>query len=289
MITGGGPGAMEGANKGASDAGGVSVGLGIELPFEAGLNPWVDMGINFRYFFARKMMFVKYSQGYVVLPGGLGTFDELFEALTLVQTQKVTSFPVVLLGVDYWSGLLDWMRGTVLAEGKISASDLDMITLTDDVDEAVALMVAAREGRCTGRPGGGAEVRHRPRAGRAPRAGRRTGRTREGPGDDVEMMWWIAVLLVVVLGGVAAVAAGRVGTWTEPERDRVRSRLPEGDLGGADLRRVRFPLAVRGYRMADVDALLDRVAEQLERTSERRTARGAGGPRRRHRRNRVFP
>ncbi|WP_224766414.1 LOG family protein [Nocardioides campestrisoli] len=146
VITGGGPGAMEGANKGASEAGGVSVGLGIELPFEAGLNPWVDMGINFRYFFARKMMFAKYSQGYVVLPGGLGTFDELFEALTLVQTQKVTSFPVVLLGVDYWSGLLDWMRGTVLAEGKISAPDLDMITLTDDVDEAVAMMVAARDG-----------------------------------------------------------------------------------------------------------------------------------------------
>ena len=146
VITGGGPGAMEAANKGASEAGGVSVGLGIELPFEAGLNPWVDMGINFRYFFARKMMFAKYSQGYVVLPGGLGTFDELFEALTLVQTQKVTSFPVVLLGVDYWSGLLDWMRGTVLAEGKISAPDLDMITLTDDVDEAVAMMVAARDG-----------------------------------------------------------------------------------------------------------------------------------------------
>jgi uncharacterized protein (TIGR00730 family) len=147
VITGGGPGAMEAANKGASEGGGVSVGLGIELPFEAGLNRWVDMGINFRYFFARKMMFVKYSQGFVVLPGGLGTFDELFEALTLVQTQKVTSFPVVLMGVDYWSGLLDWMRDTVLAEGKINASDLDMITLTDDVEEAVALMVEAREGR----------------------------------------------------------------------------------------------------------------------------------------------
>ena len=146
VITGGGPGAMEAANKGASEAGGVSVGLGIELPFETGLNQWVDMGINFRYFFARKTMFVKYSQGFVVLPGGLGTFDELFEALTLVQTQKVTSFPVVLIGVDYWSGLLDWLRDTVLAEGKISAADLDMLTLTDDVDEAVALMVAAREG-----------------------------------------------------------------------------------------------------------------------------------------------
>jgi uncharacterized protein (TIGR00730 family) len=144
VITGGGPGAMEAANKGASEAGGASVGLGIELPFEAGLNQWVDKGINFRYFFARKTMFVKYAQGFVVLPGGLGTFDELFEALTLVQTQKVTSFPIVLMGVDYWSGLLAWMRDTVLAEGKINPQDLDMVTLTDDVEEAVAMMVAAR-------------------------------------------------------------------------------------------------------------------------------------------------
>ncbi|WP_109509356.1 TIGR00730 family Rossman fold protein [Nocardioides speluncae] len=146
VLTGGGPGAMEAANKGASEAGGVSVGLGIELPFESGLNRWVDKGINFRYFFTRKTMFVKYAQGFVVLPGGLGTFDELFEALTLVQTQKVTSFPVVLLGTDYWSGLLDWLRNTVLAQGKISESDLKMMTLTDDVAEAVQIMVDAREG-----------------------------------------------------------------------------------------------------------------------------------------------
>jgi uncharacterized protein (TIGR00730 family) len=145
VITGGGPGIMEAANKGASEAGGVSVGLGIELPFESGLNAWVDVGINFRYFFARKTMFVKYAQGFVVLPGGLGTFDELFEALTLVQTQKVTSFPVALLGVDYWQGMIDWLRNTVLADGKIAASDLDMMVLTDDVDEAVRLMVKARE------------------------------------------------------------------------------------------------------------------------------------------------
>ena len=147
VITGGGPGAMEAANKGACEAGGVSVGLGIELPFESGLNQWVDKGVNFRYFFARKTMFVKYAQGFVVLPGGLGTFDELFEALTLVQTQKVTSFPIVLIGTAYWKGLLDWLRDTVLAEGKINSADLDMLTLTDDVDEAVAMMVAAREAR----------------------------------------------------------------------------------------------------------------------------------------------
>ncbi len=142
VITGGGPGTMEAANKGASEAGGTSVGLGIELPFEAGLNEWVDLGVNFRYFFARKTMFVKYSRGFVVLPGGLGTFDELFEAMTLAQTQKVTSFPVVLIGSAYWSGLLEWLRGTVLAEGKIAPQDLDMLSLTDDVSEAVAMMVA---------------------------------------------------------------------------------------------------------------------------------------------------
>ena len=146
VITGGGPGTMEAVNKGASEAGGKSVGLGIELPFETGLNPWVDMGINFRYFFARKTMFVKYSQGFVVLPGGLGTLDELFEALTLVQTQKVTRFPIVLMGTDYWTGLLDWLRKAALARGNIRESDLDMLTLTDDADEAVALMVAARDG-----------------------------------------------------------------------------------------------------------------------------------------------
>ena len=144
VITGGGPGAMEAANKGASEAGGVSVGLGIELPFESGLNEWADVGIHFRYFFARKTMFVKYSQGFVVLPGGLGTLDELFEALTLVQTRKVTAFPVVLLGVDYWSGLVAWLRDRVAADGKRSTEDLDRVVVTDDVDEAVALM---RQGR----------------------------------------------------------------------------------------------------------------------------------------------
>jgi len=137
VITGGGPGIMEAANKGASLAGGLSVGLGIELPFEQGINPWVDLAVNFRYFFARKTMFVKYAEGFVVLPGGFGTFDELFEALTLVQTRKVTGFPVVLVGTDYWSGLLDWLRTAVLDRGMIGEADLDLITLVDDPQDAV--------------------------------------------------------------------------------------------------------------------------------------------------------
>ncbi|HEY5822489.1 MAG TPA: TIGR00730 family Rossman fold protein [Propionibacteriaceae bacterium] len=142
VITGGGPGVMAAANRGATEAGGTSVGLGIELPFESGLNEYVTLGINFRYFFARKTMFVKYAQGFVVMPGGFGTLDELFEALTLVQTHKVTSFPVVLFGSSYWSGLLDWLRSTALAHGTISAADLELFTITDDVDEAVAAMLA---------------------------------------------------------------------------------------------------------------------------------------------------
>ena len=155
VITGGGPGVMEAANKGAVEARGVSVGLGIELPFETGLNPWVDVGVNFRYFFARKMMFVKYAQGFVVLPGGFGTLDELFEALTLVQTQKVTSFPIVLVGTDYWAGLVDWIRESMLAGGKINRTDLDMFSVTDDVDEVVRIMVDAQRKRESPAPGGG--------------------------------------------------------------------------------------------------------------------------------------
>ena len=155
VITGGGPGIMEAANKGACESGGVSVGLGIELPFESGLNQYVDIGINFRYFFARKMMFVKYAQGFVVLPGGFGTFDELFEALTLVQTQKVTSFPIILVGRDYWSGLVDWIKATVLADNKIFENDLDMFRLTDDIHEAVEILVEAQQKRQSTAPGGG--------------------------------------------------------------------------------------------------------------------------------------
>ncbi|TYB96814.1 TIGR00730 family Rossman fold protein [Micromonospora sp. WP24] len=143
VITGGGPGVMEAANRGASGAGGLSVGLGIELPFEQGINDWVDLAIDFRYFFARKTMFVKYAHGFVVLPGGFGTMDELFEALTLVQTGKVTRFPVVLMGTAYWQGLIDWLRGTMAADGKIGPVDLELICLTDSVEAAVRHIVEA--------------------------------------------------------------------------------------------------------------------------------------------------
>ncbi len=142
VITGGGPGVMEAANRGASEYEGTSVGLGIELPHEQGMNEWVDLGINFRYFFVRKTMFVKYSQGYVVLPGGFGTMDEMFEALTLAQTGKVTSFPIVLFGTQYWGGLVDWLRHTMAADGKISPGDIDMLHVTDDVDDAIAHVVS---------------------------------------------------------------------------------------------------------------------------------------------------
>src|SRR5450631_2798746 len=138
VITGGGPGIMEATNKGSSEAGGVSVGLGIELPFEQNLNDWVDIGIQFRYFFARKTMFVKYAQAFVVFPGGYGTLDELFESLTLVQTRKVTSFPVILYRSSYWNGLLDWMRETLVPAGTIAATDIDLVHVTDDVDEIVS-------------------------------------------------------------------------------------------------------------------------------------------------------
>ena len=128
-------------------------GLGIELPFEQELNEWVDLGITFRYFFVRKTMFVKYAQAFVILPGGFGTLDELFEALTLVQTRKVTRFPVILFGTEYWSGLLDWIRSTMAATGTISPADLDLLTVTDDVAEVVAAIHASDAGRARGDDG----------------------------------------------------------------------------------------------------------------------------------------
>ncbi|GAA4133231.1 TIGR00730 family Rossman fold protein [Actinomadura keratinilytica] len=143
VITGGGPGIMEAANKGCDDAGGLSVGLGIELPFEQKLNDYLDIGLEFRYFFVRKTMFVKYAQAFVVLPGGFGTLDELFEAITLVQTGKITRFPIVLVGTEFWGGLLEWIRTTMLPSGKISPEDLDLVHLTDDPDEVVRVIVEA--------------------------------------------------------------------------------------------------------------------------------------------------
>lgn len=145
VITGGGPGIMEASNKGAHGGEGTSVGLNIELPFEQHTNPYVDTEMHFRYFFVRKTMFVKYSVGFIVFPGGYGTMDELFEALTLIQTGKIQHFPVVLVGTAYWRGLVSWLRETVLAQHKMDAPDLDIFTLTNDPVEAVACVTRARE------------------------------------------------------------------------------------------------------------------------------------------------
>ena len=134
-------------------AGGTSVGLGIELPHEQGMNEYVDLGVNFRYFFARKTMFVKYSDGFVVMPGGMGTLDELFEALTLVQTQKISSFPIVLVDSGYWGGLLEWLRTTMIERGMISASDPDLLHVVDDAEEAVDYVVSAARRLRDGRAG----------------------------------------------------------------------------------------------------------------------------------------
>ena len=135
IITGGGPGVMEAGNRGARLAGARSVGLNIELPFEQGLNPFADIAVEFRYFFVRKTMFVKYSHAYVIMPGGFGTMDELFEALTLIQTGKIRNFPVILFGSEYWGGLVDWLKGTMLKDGKISPGDLDLLIVTDSPEE----------------------------------------------------------------------------------------------------------------------------------------------------------
>ncbi|MGI8919531.1 MAG: TIGR00730 family Rossman fold protein [Pyrinomonadaceae bacterium] len=140
VITGGGPGIMEAANRGAFEAGGLSVGCNIELPFEQGANPYLTRSVTFRYFFVRKMMFVKYSLGFIIFPGGFGTLDELFEALTLIQTRKIRDFPVILFGSDYWKGLMDWIGETALREGKVSSQDLKLLHLTDSPAEVVKIV-----------------------------------------------------------------------------------------------------------------------------------------------------
>jgi hypothetical protein len=145
VITGGGPGIMEAANKGAAAAGGVSVGLGIELPMETGLNDFVNVGVEFRYFFVRKTVFVKYSQAFVVLPGGYGTLDELFESLTLVATGKITRFPIVLVGSEYWAGMLAWLKETVQEDGKIWADELDLIRIADDAESVIKIIKEAHQ------------------------------------------------------------------------------------------------------------------------------------------------
>jgi len=147
IITGGGPGIMEAANRGAQEVGTPSVGCNIELPFEQGLNDFIDIGIDFRYFFVRKTMFVKYAQAFVIFPGGFGTLDELFEALTLIQTRKVRNFPVILFDTNYWAGMMDWLRGTMLREGKISEEDFSLMCVTDSPEEVVAHVVATQPKR----------------------------------------------------------------------------------------------------------------------------------------------
>jgi uncharacterized protein (TIGR00730 family) len=149
VITGGGPGIMEAANRGATEADGESVGCNIELPFEQGMNEYVRKSINFHYFFVRKTMFMKYAEAFIIFPGGFGTMDELFEVLTLIQTGKVRNFPVVLFGVSYWKGLIDWLRDTMLAEGKIKIEDLDRLVLTDSTDEAVRVVVESYDDATT--------------------------------------------------------------------------------------------------------------------------------------------
>ena len=247
MITGGGPGAMEAANKGASEAGGVSVGLGIELPFEHGLNEWVDIGINFRYFFARKTMFVKYAQGFIVLPGGFGTFDELFEALTLVADPEGHVVPGRAARHDVLGGLLDWLRGTVLADGKIAEADLELLTLTDDIDEAVELMVTPA------------------RAGRPPAA----------PPSDAAMMWVFAILVVLALGGVACSRPAGARRWSGVVRRPARRA---GARGPADRRRRPAP----GPLLARLPGLPDVGGRRAARPARQR-ARAATPTRRRPR------
>ncbi len=140
IITGGGPGVMEAANRGCQEGGGMSVGCNIELPHEQDLNPYIDLGVAFRYFFARKTMFVKYADGFVILPGGFGTMDEMFESLTLIQTGKINHFPIILVGTDYYGGLIDWIRARLLADGMIDEGDLDLLVVTDDPAEVVRII-----------------------------------------------------------------------------------------------------------------------------------------------------
>jgi uncharacterized protein (TIGR00730 family) len=209
VITGGGPGVMEAANKGAASANGLSVGLGIELPQEQGLNDYVDVGLEFRYFFVRKTMFVKYSQAFVVLPGGFGTLDELFEAVTLVQTGKITKFPIVLVQSSYWSGLLSWLRETVAGQSMVSAADLDLLSIADEPDEVVRIITAAHRNGAEGEPAGPSVARH---AGLA-----------------------FGMPEVTTPGGSAQATGGERGQAIARDRERhVDGAADRGDVPGAD-------------------------------------------------------
>ncbi len=236
VITGGGPGAMEAANRGAYEAHGTSVGLGIELPFETGLNEYVDLGINFRYFFARKVMFLKYSRGFIVLPGGFGTLDELFEAVTLAQTRKVTEFPVVLMGISYWQGLIDWLRDTVLEGGMIGPEDLDRLILTDDPAAAVAAIT-----------------------------------TYEEPDAVTWFILFVGVVVVcfvaaLVLGLIGAGSVGGLGGGDAQPVARAAARRP--DRSTADFDDLVFDVGLRGYRMSQVDGVVDRLRRELREKDE---------------------
>ena len=228
-------------------------GLGIELPFEQDLNEWVDVGIAFRYFFVRKTMFVKYAQAFVILPGGFGTLDELFEALTLVQTRKVTRFPVILFGTEYWSGLLDWIRTTLADTGTINAADLDLITVTDDIGEVMAVDPGRR--------------RRPPQRRRRRRHAARPGRS--GPARGLMLAFVVFVVGVLVVGGLlflgASLLLGRGETQPPAELDRSPVELPDDrPVTADDVRALRISVAFRGYRMTEVDWLLDQFALILD-------------------------
>ena len=214
VITGGGPGVMEAANRGAVDVGAHSVGIGIELPHEQRLNDWVDLGINFRYFFARKTMFVKYSQGFVALPGGFGTLDELFEALTLVQTGKITRFPVILVGTDYWGPLLDWITTTLVADGKVSTADLELFRVTDSVAEVVEILTAVHA------DDDGIPVSD-PAPGASPVPGKAAVHA-AAPGSGTARPWWTDAVRLTPRGGPSAVPAPTTARPRPPGRRRAR-------------------------------------------------------------------
>ena len=262
VITGGGPGSMEAANQGAVEGNGVSVGLGIELPFEQGLNQWVDLGINFRYFFARKTMFVKYAQGFIVLPGGLGTLDELFEAMVLVQTRKVTSFPIVLLGVDFWGPMIDWIRGTLVAEGMVSEKDLDLIQVVDDPAEAVHRVLARWPPLPPTRTESSARSSARPLV-----LARWNGEL--FPGFSRDRAGWCGRC-----GSASGCApedrpAGRCPSLLDGGFEQPAANLPPvllpADAAPGGRGPVRFALGLRGYRMDQVDQVLDELRDQLAR------------------------